>query len=136
MDVFTQKKRSEIMSKIRAKNTKVEVLVFRELKKRGVYFQKHYRKIKGSPDIALPRAKKAVFIDGDFWHGYKFKIQKQRLPKKYWADKIKNNIMRDKRINRELKKSGWRVMRVWEHEVVAKPKQAIDKIRNFLQDRK
>ena len=54
------------MSKIHARNTKAEVLVFRELRKRGLYFQKHYKRVKGSPDVALPRKKRAVFIDGDF----------------------------------------------------------------------
>ncbi|RZD19594.1 MAG: hypothetical protein EVG15_00760 [Candidatus Acididesulfobacter diazotrophicus] len=72
MDKFTKEKRSEIMSNIRSQNTKVEILVFRELRKRKIYFQKHYKKAIGNPDIALPRKKKAVFIDGDFWHGYQF----------------------------------------------------------------
>ena len=83
-NVFTPKKRSEIMSKIRSKNNKAEILVFKELQRRKVYFQKHYKRAVGSPDIALPRKKKAVFIDGDFWHGYQFSKQKERLPKKYW----------------------------------------------------
>ena len=65
------------MSKIRSKNTKLEVLVFRELRKRGVYFQKHYERVVGKPDIALPRKRKAVFLDGDFWHGYDFPDRKR-----------------------------------------------------------
>ena len=76
------------MSKIRSQDTKVEILIFRELRKRGIYFQKHYKRVIGNPDIALPRKKKAVFIDGDFWHGYKFPKLKKRLPKKYWLAKI------------------------------------------------
>ena len=65
-DKFLKEKRSLIMSKIRSKNTKIEVNVFRELRKRGIYFQKHYKGTIGNPDIALPRKKKAIFIDGDF----------------------------------------------------------------------
>lgn len=68
-DVFSKAKRSEVMSKIRGKNTKAELVVFRYLRKEGVYFQKHYKRALGSPDIALPLKKRAVFIDGDFWHG-------------------------------------------------------------------
>ena len=136
MDVFTKKKRSEIMSKIRARNTKAEVLVFRELRKRGVYFQKHYKKAQGNPDVALPRKKKAVFIDGDFWHGYKFFKQKQRLPKKYWLAKIKGNIKRDKIATAKLKKEGWKILRVWEHEVIKEPTKAVKKIGNFLLENK
>jgi len=132
MDVFTQKKRSEIMSKIRSRNTQIEKFAFRELARRGVYFQKYYKRVIGNPDIALPQKKKAIFIDGDFWHGYKFKTQKQRLPKKYWVNKIKSNIARDKKIDRELKKIGWKVLRVWEHEIEKNPEKMIKKISNFL----
>jgi DNA mismatch endonuclease (patch repair protein) len=117
MDVFSKEKRSEIMSKIRSKNTIAERLVFKELRKRKIYFQKHYKKAAGKPDIALPRKKKAVFIDGDFWHGYKFLRQKERLPKKYWVQKIEGNVARDKRNTAKLKKEGWLILRVWEHQI-------------------
>ncbi len=131
-DCFTKEKRSEIMSKIRSKNTKAEVLVFRELRRRGIYFQKHYKRAIGSPDIALPRKKKAVFIDGGFWHGYNFKKQKERLPKKYWLAKIEGNIKRDRKNRAKLKREGWEVLRVWEHEVIKKFDITIDKIIIFL----
>lgn len=135
VDVFSRKKRSEIMSNIRSKNTKVEVLVFRELRRRNVYFQKHYNKIVGKPDIALPRKKIAVFIDGDFWHGYNFKTQKERLPKKYWVDKIETNIKRDKRVRSKLKRDGWIVLRVWEHQVKNNFEKTIEKIISTLESR-
>lgn len=116
------------MSKIRSYNTKVENLVFRELRKRQIYFQKHYRNAIGNPDIALPRKKKAIFIDGDFWHGYKFKIQQHRLPKKYWLKKIENSIIRDKKVNRELRSMGWCVIGIWEHEIKLKLEKTIENI--------
>jgi DNA mismatch endonuclease (patch repair protein) len=99
-DKFSKEVRSRIMSSIRSENTRIEKLVFKELKRRNVYFQKHYKKVSGSPDIALPREKKAVFIDGDFWHGYNFKKLKKRLPKDLWLGKIKRNIRRDKEYRR------------------------------------
>lgn len=133
MDVFNKQKRSEIMSHIRSKNTKAEIIVFKELNRRGVYFQKHYKKAAGSPDIALPRKKIAIFIDGDFWHGYRFNSFKDRLPKKYWLEKIESNIKRDKRNRRLLRKDGWRVLRVWEHELKKnKIDSTIHKIIMFL----
>src|SRR3989344_1741949 len=116
-DVFTKKKRSEIMSRIRSKNTDIEKSVFSFLKNKGIRFRRHYKNVSGNPDIAVPPAKKAVFIDGDFWHGYKFNKSKQKLPKKYWLQKITNNIKRDKKVNRILKKSGWKVLRFWEHDL-------------------
>ncbi|MCM8788067.1 MAG: very short patch repair endonuclease [Candidatus Omnitrophica bacterium] len=120
------------MSKIRSQNTKAESLVFRELRKRGVYFQKHYKKAIGNPDIALPSKRKAIFIDGDFWHGYQFSKLKQRLPRKYWLAKIERNIKRDKIYRTELKNKGWEILRVWEHELLEKPDKAMDKIIAFL----
>lgn len=132
MDVFSKKKRSEIMSKIRSKNTKAEKLVFGELRKRGIYFQKHYKKALGNPDIALPRKKKAVFIDGDFWHGYNFNKNKSRLPKKYWRSKIEKNIKRDKYNRAKLRLAGWQVLRIWEHEVLKNFNEIVKEIILFL----
>lgn len=115
------------MSRIRSKNTKPEVLVFRELRKLKIYFQKHYKSVVGNPDIAFPRKKIAIFIDGDFWHGYRFAELKKRLPKKYWLIKIKKNIKRDKEIKLKLKKLGWKVFRIWEHEIDKDLQKVIDK---------
>jgi DNA mismatch endonuclease, patch repair protein len=132
MDTFTKKKRSEIMSNIRSKNTAVEKVIFSALRKRGVYFQKHYKKALGNPDIALPKKKIALFIDGDFWHGYNFAKQKKRLPKKYWLKKIEDNIKRDRKNRNKLKREGWKVLRVWEHEIKKNPERAIKKVVVFL----
>lgn len=116
------------MSKIRSRNTQAEKIVFRELTKRGIYFQKYYKRAIGNPDIALPKKKIAIFIDGDFWHGYQFSKLKKRLPKKYWLAKIERNIKRD-RINKiELSKNGWLILRVWEHEIKLKPSETIERI--------
>lgn len=123
------------MSKIRSRNTKAEVLVFRELRKKKIYFQKHYKKCPGNPDIALPRKKIVIFIDGDFWHGYGFKKWGKRLPKKYWLEKIRKNIERDKKTRRELKKNGWKVLRVWEHELEKNEDKTFKKLIDFIKNR-
>jgi len=120
------------MSRIRSQNTKAELLVFAYLRKRKIYFQKHYSKVPGKPDIALPRRKIAVFIDGDFWHGWKFKEKQSKLPALYWQEKIAGNIARDKRNRAKLKKQGWRVLRVWEHQLKKNPDVALQKIERFL----
>lgn len=131
-DRFSKEKRSLIMSKIRSKNTKAEISVFRELRKNGIYFQKHYKNAIGNPDIALPRKKKAIFIDGDFWHGYNFVKLKKRLPKKYWLKKIENNINRDNNNNLQLRENGWEVLRIWEHDINKNIDKAIEEIVCFL----
>lgn len=120
------------MSKIRSQNTKVETLIFRELRKRKIYFQKHYKRVVGSPDIALPRKKKAVFIDGDFWHGYQFLKLKKRLPKKYWLKKIEKNVRRDIKNRAKLRKNGWKILRIWEHDIEKNIDKIIKKTELFL----
>jgi DNA mismatch endonuclease (patch repair protein) len=132
-DVFTKEKRSWVMSQIRSKNTKAEVSVFRYLRKNKIYFQKHYKKAPGKPDIAIPSRKKAVLIDGDFWHGWKFNTWKGRLPSTYWISKIEGNIRRDKRNISLLRKQGWKVMRIWEHDLTpSKRERTLNKIAAFL----
>lgn len=132
-DMFTKEKRSEIMSLIRAKNTGIEKKAFAYLRKNKIYFQHHYSKAPGKPDIALPKKKIAVFVDGDFWHGYKFAKWRRRIPKEYWREKIASNIARDAKNRRTLKRQGWRVLRVWGHELAKKPDKTLSKIAEFLQ---
>jgi DNA mismatch endonuclease, patch repair protein len=134
-DMFDPAKRSEIMSKIRSKNTVAELTVFRYLRKNGVYFQKHYTRVPGKPDIALPRKKKAVFIDGDFWHGRNFDRLIKSDNSEYWTKKIARNIARDSEINRKLKEGGWTVLRIWETDIIRKKTQdeSLESIRKFLQ---
>lgn len=133
-DKFSKEIRSKIMSKIRSENTKVENLIFRELRKRKIYFQKHYKRVVGNPDVALPRKKKAIFIDGDFWHGNNFKKLKERLPKNYWQKKIEKNIKRDLVNTIKLKKQGWKVLRIWESDIYKNKEKIIEKIIDFLKN--
>lgn len=121
------------MSRIKPKGTKPELLVFRYLRKNKIHFQKHYKRVAGSPDVAVPSKKLAVFIDGDFWHGYRFASWKEKLPKEYWQAKIQANIARDKKTFAKLRRNGWKVMRVWEHELKRKKQErALQKIADFL----
>jgi DNA mismatch endonuclease (patch repair protein) len=132
-DIFTKEKRSEVMSRIRGKNTKPELVVFRYLRREKIYFQKHYKKAPGSPDVALPRKRIAVLIDGDFWHGRHYAKKKEKLPEVYWQGKIAANIARDKRNMAKLRRSGWRVMRVWESDLMGKRQEkTLEKVRDFL----
>lgn len=119
------------MSRIRSKNTVIERMVFRFLRENNVYFQKHYDRAPGKPDIALPRKKKAVFIDGDFWHGRDYQVRKNKLPQ-YWILKISANIERDKKNRRLLRLQGWEVLRVWELDLEKKKEKTLNKIYHFL----
>ena len=117
-DIFSKEKRSWVMSRIKGKNTKIEKLFEKALRKEKIKFKKHFKML-GNPDFVTPEKKVAIFIDGDFWHGYDFEKRKNKLPN-YWKKKIKRNIDRDKRTNKELRKSGWKVVRIWEHAVLKK----------------
>jgi DNA mismatch endonuclease (patch repair protein) len=116
-DVLTPEQRRLNMSRIRAKNTKPETSLRSALHLRGLRFRIHRNDLPGSPDIVFPRHKIAIFIDGCFWHGCPKHGVHPRTNRKFWVDKIEANRKRDRRASRELRKLGWRVIRVWEHDV-------------------
>ena len=123
------------MSRVKSKNTSPERLVFAYLRKERVHFQKHYGRAPGSPDVALPRRRKAVFIEGGFWHGWRFKKLRPKLAP-YWRKKIENNMRRDRRNRARLAKLGWSVLRIWDHDLKRKPVATLERIITFLRDQK
>ena len=131
MDEVSSAVRRRNMAAIRSSNTKVERLVYVELRRLKVYHRRHYRGVVGTPDIALPSKKIAVFIDGDFWHGFRFPQWKSRLTK-YWKEKISRNRKRDTIMFRKLRRSGWKVTRVWDHQLKKDFKKMIEKILTAL----
>jgi DNA mismatch endonuclease, patch repair protein len=133
--VGLSKEISEHMARTKSKNSKAELLVFNNLRKNGIYFQKHYSRAPGRPDIAVPRKKKAIFIDGDFWHGHKFnRTLELRGPDDYWTLKIARNMERDKMQASKLIDCGWQFLRVWESDILRKKTRddVLVGIRNFL----
>lgn len=115
-DVFTKKKRSEVMSRIRAKNTKPELLIRQFLFSQGFRYRLHQKNLPGKPDIVLKKYSTVVLINGCFWHGHTnckiFKMPKSRQD--YWIPKIEGNISRHSKHIRELKRLGWKVIVIWE----------------------
>lgn len=126
MGKLTKEQRSYNMSRIKGKNTRLELKVFGVLKERGLKFKKHY-KIVGKPDIAFPGKKIAVFIDSDFWHGWQFGRWKNKLSP-FWRQKIGLNKIRDRKNNRKLRAGGWTVIRIWEHQLSSNLNKNIDRI--------
>ncbi len=116
MDNLTQKQRSYCMSRVKGKDTEIEKVVRSELHKRGLRFRKHVKNLPGKPDIVFMKAKVAVFLDGDFWHGYRFPQWEGKLPK-FWRKKIGETRKRDQRNFAKLRRMGWRVVRIWEHSI-------------------
>lgn len=121
------RKRSQLMSRIKGKNTKPELLVMSELRRRKIYFSTHAKDLPGRPDIVLRRIKLAVFIDGNFWHGWRFPLWKHKLSPK-WQDKITQTRLRDQRNFRKLRRAGWKVIRIWEHQIEESVSDAVERI--------
>ena len=128
-DIFTPKKRSWIMSRIRSKDTKIEMKIAELLRKNKMRYRRH-PKLFGSPDFVVEK-KLLVFCDGDFWHGYRYS-KKKKPPKKFWRDKIERNMERDRKVSRKLRADGWSVVRLWEHDIEMSPEKCVGKIRRCL----
>ena len=120
------------MSSISGTETKPEIQVRSFLFKNGFRFHKNDKKLYGKPDIVLPKYKTVIFIHGCFWHGHN-NCSKATLPTsniEFWESKIQANIDRDKRVEKELKKSGWMIITIWECKI--KSKKSFDKTVNNL----
>ncbi len=114
------------MSKIRGKNTKIEVSFRHALWKAGIRGYRLGVKIAGKPDVVFPKYKVVIFCDGDFWHGYQFDKWKDRL-QPYWLNKIKGNMERDRKNEKILEEQGWIVVRLWEHDIEKDMKACVNK---------
>lgn len=115
MDKFSKEKRSKIMRAIKSKHTKPEKILRKALAKAGVKYRLHYGKEK--IDIAIPSKKIAIFVDGCFWHNCPKHGHLPKSNKGYWIPKLKRNVTRAKVANKALQKQGWKVIRIWEHDL-------------------
>ena len=109
------------MAHIRAKDTKPELIVRSMVRRMGYRFRLHRRDLPGAPDLVFPRLKAVIFVHGCFWHGCPLHGTTPSTRRSYWAPKLAANKARDRRIERSLRRRGWRVMRIWEHSVRRDP---------------
>ena len=131
-DSLTLKQRSYCMSRVKGKDTKLEKVVRSELHKKGYRFRKHPSKLPGKPDIVFVNQKVAVFLDGDFWHGYRFP-RWEHILKPFWKKKIGETRKRDQKNFAKLRRMEWRVIRIWEHEVKKDLDSVIQKIVKMIE---
>ena len=131
---YTTKKRSEIMSKIRGKNTKPEMLFRKALWHKGVRYRVNSKKFPGKPDVSIQKYKLAIFIDGEFWHGYNWDKKKETIKSNrgFWIPKIERNIQRDKEVNQKLAEMDYTVFRFWEKEIKNELDNCINDILAFI----
>ena len=118
MDTFSPKKRSWIMAQIKSSGSKSTEERFRAvLRYHGITGWRRNYPLHGKPDFVFQKARIAVFVDGCFWHGHPEKCRIPKTNREYWEKKIGRNIARDKAVSRDLRKKGWKVLRIWEHKV-------------------
>jgi len=116
VDIVSTAVRSKMMSRIRTKNTKPEILVRKALHARGYRFRLHREGLPGKPDIVLPKFKTVIFVHGCFWHMHK-DCKLARIPstrKGFWTAKLQANAIRDISTHHKLLALGWRVLTIWE----------------------
>jgi len=127
-DLLPIKKRSELMSKIRSRDTKFEREFIVSLRKATrKKFKTNVTSIKGKPDIVFQKDRVCVFLDSDFWHGWYYPRWKHLLKNDFWREKIENNRRRDRKTTAYLGENGWAVLRFWEHQI-KNPDESIKKI--------
>ena len=140
MDIWDKKKRSEVMSKIRSKNTKPEMILRKALFQKGYRYRINYKKLPGKPDIVFPKYKTVIFIHGCFWHGHDIGCIDSHIPKtntSFWIEKIAKNKERDETNTMQILSMGWKVLTIWDCEIQQKNKieSLIEKITSVMQDK-
>ena len=134
----TQEEITKNMRSNKSKDTKPELILRKELWKRGLRYRKNYKKAVGKPDIVFVSLKIAIFVDGKMWHGYDWEKQKNdfKSHRDFWIPKIERNIERDKEVTEQLQNEGWTVLRFWDFEIKKNLSDCADKIEKVYNERK
>lgn len=128
-----------VMQSNRGRDTKPELMLRRELHRRGVRYRLHPKDVVGRPDLVVRTLRVAVFVDGDFWHGNRWRLRGlARLEedfhnnREFWVAKIRRNVQRDEEVNARLAESGWTVLRMWESEVLRDVTAVADRVQEAI----
>ena len=132
-DVFSKAKRSEIMSQVKGRgNKRTELALIKILREHRIIGWRRHQHVFGKPDFIFPRLKIALFVDGCFWHACPVHATQPRQNHAFWQKKLSSNKARDNKVNRSLRMQGWRVLRIWEHELAGKPPSCVRKLLRVL----
>ena len=133
----TKEQISYNMSRVKNKDSAIEVALRKELWSRGLRYRKNVKIVLGKPDIAFMGKKVAVFCDSEFWHGYNWKVKQEEIKshRDFWIPKIERNINRYKEVNAALEADGWKVLRFWGDEIKKDVKACADLIVDALKER-
>ncbi len=134
MDVLTKEQRRKNMRAIRSKGTKDEVLLAKTLWRRGHHYRKNDKSVFGKPDLTFKKYKLAIFVDSEYFHGKDWETEKYRIKtnRAFWWAKIERNMKRDKKVNKELAKEGWKTLRYWSKEIRKNLASCVEEIEENL----
>jgi DNA mismatch endonuclease (patch repair protein) len=130
-----------IMSSIKSKNTRPELILRKALWRKNLRYRINYKKLPGKPDIVFTKKNIVIFCDGDFWHGHNWALRglsslEDELNgySEFWRQKILRNIKRDNEINKDLTSRGWTVIRIWESDIKKDVNKCVDLIEDMIFD--
>jgi DNA mismatch endonuclease (patch repair protein) len=130
-DNLTPEQRQKTMRAVKGRDTSLEKVVSSALYARGLRYRRCVTALPGRPDFVFPAARLIVFVDGSFWHGWRFPIWKDKLTD-YWRKKIERNRHRDRRNFRKLRQDGWTVLRFWDHQVTRDLERVVDRVAHLV----
>jgi DNA mismatch endonuclease (patch repair protein) len=133
VDIFTPSKRSLLMSRVRGTgNVATEKRLACLMRSVRLSGWRRHLPLPGKPDFAFPKQKVAIFVDGCFWHGCPKCYTRPKTNRKFWDKKREDNMARDKRVNRQLRRQGWKVIRIWQHALHKSPSICLNRVRRAI----
>ncbi|GAB6059124.1 very short patch repair endonuclease [Desulfonatronum parangueonense] len=130
-DIMSPEKRSAVMSRIKGRGTGPEKKMEVAFASKGLSWEEQARDLPGRPDFVFRQEKVAVFVDGDFWHGWRFHQWRDKLTEK-WEAKIEATRHRDTKNHRRLRRAGWKVVRLWEHQIKENQAKCLERVLDAL----
>jgi len=138
MDKLTPEQRRKNMQAVKAQGSVIEITLAKALWIKGYRYRKNNKSVFGKPDLTFKQLKIAIFIDGEFWHGKNWRNRKHdhKSNQAFWHKKIERNIQRDKEVNSQLLKDGWKVLRFWGSDIKQNLQSCIIKIEETINETK
>lgn len=136
MDNHTPEQRRKNMQAVKNKDSKIELMLRKDLWARGLHYRKNDKTIFGHPDLTFKGKKIAVFVDSEFWHGFDWENRKSdfKSHQEFWIPKIERNMQRDTEVNNKLKSDGWMVIRFWGKDIKANVSACADRVERAVKD--
>ncbi|NGM60479.1 very short patch repair endonuclease [Sphingobacterium sp. SGG-5] len=135
---YTSPQRSRLMASIKGKHSKPEIILRKALWAKNIRFRLHDKSLPGRPDIVIKKYKLAIFVDGEFWHGFDWKTRREQIKSNrlFWIPKIERNMQKDERTNKALREMGYTIFRFWSLDILKNLPKVVNQIELFLETRR